>query len=1229
VAHVVAVPADPNYQPAASPDDFVQERDVSSAPAISTVHGNPETGEAEGFATKMNVGDHEVILASNRALTLMNEMRKNCDEEAFDDRSPTVSAAYVHVAQGAEYTLTMTLGQKMYTVTVIKDVPADVHPQLSGLDARFRLLQVSPALCKGAQYKHPELPTDAELDAINEAADRPGARWRATSYDFLKKESLASAKAKLTGLNLNLMPTGEFVQQTVVAKQNVDNKYDFRTAFPYCKAHKPKMQGSCGACFAFASATALSARLCAAAGKNADLSRYNVDLSPQKLLSCGSGDCSGGHMMSIYRDFATPMGKTVPHDAMMGNAQAGGHHCVSDWCRPYLGMDATTDKGTCTAADECSNSLDFSVDVDSISWQNTWWNGEDWSKPGDADARVTAMMHEIQKNGPTAAAMVVHEDFYNYKDGVYRVTKESGSPGGHAVVLMGWGEDDDGTKYWLAQNSWGEGWGEEGFFRIRRGTNEANIEMYGSMIADMHMPKQCKDSKICQNGGEFFSDCKCRCEAPWTGDDCTKCHLACDKNNTASSSGCKCTCKPGSFDPLCGSTTVVVGDETPAEQSVGVTVNLFLGPKANVKAGDMLMIVPEGMETYQNGQWTAVAQKYVCLSEEDYPKTCDYAESVKMDLPRDDLSPKAATYQLYITPYLGTNEFGVSNGWSPHHATKTQLLIKVTAEGTVSVSNTAPSLKDANLDGHASVAYLDDTGKAFPTTQCIALSQDGTKSSMETRQTSGNTTAAYTTEITWHIDKVATKDKPGHGTRTFRAYNNLQVRGDRLFAIDRVANDLDESVSKHQSFAYRYLDKIHDKYEVVVSNGWQETPPTPPTEFKTINGKQMLARFTKGQCTEAKPLLGCEDISDPLDSCAEAKADNFKRKHQLCGEARFHAKCEQTCGVCGADSNKCMPASTKPQCSGHGTCVAGGLYGTCKCANGYRTASCSKRCPTADNGKICSGNGSCNSSGECECFGSYAGIACEVADRVIDLQLLEEKTEDATKLSSSDHQIPSILGSATHVPASRFKLLDAASASYGRVVRVQIGANAEADSNVTLFVEEQAQRSAFAPDDSDLGDILLETEARDHGAQPSADRLAAELQTMAEQPNTTLKTGPLASLKQITVEPLSACSPDKFVKCADGTCMPKGTVTIASNGQCCTYDDASGTSTHCPPNAHNSHLNLCSAVKGSFSKKFTCKAPSACSSIESFFGICSGGEALGTNAVLIAALAIAALGAQR
>ena len=65
----------------------------------------------------------------------------------------------------------------------------------------------------------------------------------------------------------------------------------------------------------------------------------------------------------------------------------------------------------------------------------------------------------------------------NYQSGVYEhVTGRL--EGGHAVKILGWG-NEDGKDYWLCANSWNTDWGMEGFFKIKQGDSGIDDQTFG------------------------------------------------------------------------------------------------------------------------------------------------------------------------------------------------------------------------------------------------------------------------------------------------------------------------------------------------------------------------------------------------------------------------------------------------------------------------------------------------------------------------------------------------------------------------------------------------------------------------------------------------------------------------------------------------------------------------------------------------------------------------------
>lgn len=65
-----------------------------------------------------------------------------------------------------------------------------------------------------------------------------------------------------------------------------------------------------------------------------------------------------------------------------------------------------------------------------------------------------------------------------YSSGIYDYA-ECGTRSDHVTLIVGYGEEN-GSEYWIMKNSWGTGWGEDGYMRvaIEDGKGICGIQMY-------------------------------------------------------------------------------------------------------------------------------------------------------------------------------------------------------------------------------------------------------------------------------------------------------------------------------------------------------------------------------------------------------------------------------------------------------------------------------------------------------------------------------------------------------------------------------------------------------------------------------------------------------------------------------------------------------------------------------------------------------------------------------
>jgi len=213
-------------------------------------------------------------------------------------------------------------------------------------------------------------------------------------------------------------------------------------------------QGECGSCYAVATTRMLSARHRIRL-RNPMAEAFSINF-PLHCAEYNQG-CNGGYAFLISK-WSQDVG-LVPERC--------GHYNGSGSCQVQCRVDGS---------------------------QRRWRADNHHYVGGYYGASTEQEMLKELMQGPLVASFEPKSDIMYYSGGIYKSgpnTRTEWEPVDHAVLLVGFGEDR-GQKYWLLQNSWGEEWGEGGFFRMARGQDESGIEsivVSADVVEDSRKPQ--------------------------------------------------------------------------------------------------------------------------------------------------------------------------------------------------------------------------------------------------------------------------------------------------------------------------------------------------------------------------------------------------------------------------------------------------------------------------------------------------------------------------------------------------------------------------------------------------------------------------------------------------------------------------------------------------------------------------------------------------------------------
>jgi cysteine peptidase B len=237
-------------------------------------------------------------------------------------------------------------------------------------------------------------------------------------------------------LNYDAMAVANFNPYIVKVSNAAPDAFDWREK-GYVSPVKD--QGSCGSCWAFSTVANLEGQYYKGKGKM-------VTFSEQMLVDCDTYDsaCNGGLMENTFTWLK----------------ENGGIMTDADY--PYVGYKQS-----------CKSDPSKYVDMTITGYKKLGSSSSTWD-PVDEE-EIKEFLYET---GPLAVALNANP-LQTYSSGILDKTSSQCPTSGmnHAVTMVGYGSES-GKDYWIIKNSWGKSWGEDGYFRIRRGTGCCGINCY-------------------------------------------------------------------------------------------------------------------------------------------------------------------------------------------------------------------------------------------------------------------------------------------------------------------------------------------------------------------------------------------------------------------------------------------------------------------------------------------------------------------------------------------------------------------------------------------------------------------------------------------------------------------------------------------------------------------------------------------------------------------------------